>query len=67
MKVKDQVAIILTKYGFEIETGLDMYNECVTSKKKELIKVDRDKDCVVWLSFYLNNDCLLYTSPSPRD
>ena len=56
MKVKDQVAIILTKYGFDLTTGLDMYNECVTSKKKELVRVDHDKDCVVWLSFGLDND-----------
>lgn len=49
METKDKVAMILTRYGYSLEDGLNMYDELMASKDGEVIKIDRVNGCVVWL------------------
>ena len=51
MTTKDKVAMILTRYGYSLDEGMKLYDE-LTPRLGEIVKIDRDHDCVVWLECY---------------
>lgn len=55
MKIADKVALILTKYGFSLAEGLEIYTQFEASEKEELVYIDKDKDCVVYLNTHSVN------------
>ena len=48
METKDKVAMILTRYGYSLDEGMTLYDE-LTPCLGEIVKIDRDHDCVVWM------------------
>ena len=48
MTTKDKVAMILTKYGYSLDEGMKLYDE-LSPRLGEIVKIDRDHDCVVWM------------------
>lgn len=56
MTQKDKVAILLAKYGFSLAEGMQMYDDLKNSEKVFLVRIDTDKDCVVWIEKNWNDD-----------
>ena len=49
MKISDKVALILSKYGFSLAEGLDIYAQFEASEDRELVRIGSNKDIVVHL------------------
>lgn len=47
MKLSDKVALILSKYGFSLAEGVELFAQLVKSETDDLFFVDVDKDCVL--------------------
>lgn len=50
MKLSDKVALILSKYGFSLAEGVELFAQLVKSETDDLFFVDVDKDCVLLLN-----------------
>lgn len=49
MKIADKVALILSRYGFSLAEGLEIYEQYEASEKEELVYMGNDTDCVVYI------------------
>lgn len=49
MELSDKVALILSKYGFSLAEGVELFAQLVNSKTDDLFLVDVEKDCVLCL------------------
>lgn len=50
MKIADKVVLILSRYGFSLAEGLEIYKQFAASEDEELVHVDKAKDCAVFLN-----------------
>lgn len=50
MKIADNVALILSRYGFSLAEGLEIYAQYEASEQEELVYMGNDTDCVVYIS-----------------
>lgn len=55
MKIADKVALILSRYGFSLAEGLEIYKQFAASEDEELVHVDKAKDCAVFLNTLSEN------------
>lgn len=56
MKLSDKVALILSKYGFGLAEGMEIYVQLVKSKTGDLFIADLDKNCVLLLNTVHDDD-----------
>ena len=50
MKIADKVAFILSRYGFSLAEGLEIYKQFEAGEDEHLVHVDKAKDCVVYIN-----------------
>lgn len=60
MTIQDKVAMYLTKYGYSLIDGIDLYFR--VHKGEEIIIINKEKDFVLWMSEDCQGDGFYFTA-----